>query len=800
MRKLIRQFIYLSIFIWAIFFIVDKLELKINKNDMDNNTSYLKNVQHSKMTYILDANGSLLFDVPSYSKEIKILSTANIIKPKKIENSMLEIRYELKYQFLDSQNRVIYTKRYHFKTNYMNFRDKDNKIVTKSFYLDKTLHPNPSQTLFINLKKHKNISKLRLVIESKDNNVVDLGIRTYYLEEIKKEKRDVKWRRMDKDILKHLSRGNIYKLENLTPIEKDSLVSKLYRPIGAIGIEKEDYKIRRLFVIKNADELHPSLDINPTFYMDYNLSATRVLSKGKYTIFLKSLSTNKIKSNIEIRQYIENLRVSDNNFSMEDMDKNISINIKDTTLIELKSDNPISIEIIDINNSHKVQIPVVTSYGYNNIDKNNSLEYKFYSYHTRYIRLEARISGSTKAMLNITMRDREDKECNITKELEFILSRYDYIKDFIPQSQALYIYLTIPKYVKSISLKSDKHLLLKVSSRTDKIDYPVYSFAQSENPKFNKLPSWFVIKPYIQDKIKIKSTRETIFKQPKPPTTNPFIIMGKFFYEQLFPINRWRGHYILVKRNLANNYIRPQSYSSLYTQVDSQKHTKIRFRVDAGVKEIKPTILYHKRAKNDKITSIYLNNEVVSFQKFYGVSGTIKLPINNIDRKHDIYFSPNKNIDFYINHFTNTNTTIYLKRNFLTFDKPLIFKIKKRTKEESIGFQIAINKTEKRKILPFRIEIDANTTITKPHLYQGYTFKRYKLYADIFQQRAIHIAYYNKILSLSKPMYIKLGANLPIGEYTIKVYPPKISTPCYLFINHIILNQNAKTGLSSDFF
>ena len=799
MRKIIRQFIYLSIFLYSIFFIVDKFNFTYNNKQSNQNTHNIKNVQHSKMTYILENNSSLLFDIPSYSKEIKILSTANIVKPKKIENNTLEVRYELKYQFLNSQNRVIYTKKYNFKTNYMKFRDKNNKVVTKSFYLNKNIHPNPSQILFISLKKHKNISKLRLSIQSKDKNIVDIGTRIYYLEEIPKNKRDVKWRRTDKEVLKHLARGNIYKLDHLTSIEKDSLVSKLYRPIGPNGIESQDYNIRRLFMIKNSDELHPSFDINPRFYMDYNLSATRLLDKGNYIILLKSLSKKRVKSKIEIKKYIENLQVGDQNYSINSRDKNISIKLKDKTLIELKSDNPFSIEIIDINNSHKLQLPLVTSYGYYNIDKNSSLKYKFYSSHTRYIRIEARISSSNNALLNIKMKDRNDNECNFTKKLLFVLSRYDYIKDFTPQSQALYIYLTIPKYIKSISLNADKHFLLKVSSRTNTIDYPVYSFAQSENPEFNKLPSWFVIKPYIQNKDKA-SPKESIFKQYKPPTTNPFIIMGKFFYEQLFPTNRWRGHNILVKRNLGNNYIRPQSYSSLYTQIDSQKHTQIKFRVDTGVDEIKPTILYHKRAKNDDIISIYLNNEVVSFKKFYGVSGTIKLPINDINKKHDIYFSQNKNINFYINNFTNTNSTIYLKRNFLTFDKPLIFKIKKTTQEESIGFQVAINKIDKRKILPFRVEIDTNTTIKKPNIYQGYTFKKYKLYADIFQQKAIHIAYYNKILSLSKPMYIKLGENLPLGEYTIKVYPPKINTPCYLFINHIILNKNAKMGLSSDSF
>jgi len=793
MRKIIRQLVYLSFILLSIFFIFNKIEIK-HQASMDNNISYLKNVQNSKMTYILENNSSLLFDIPNYSKEIKILSTANILKPKTIENSMLEVRYELKYQFLDKHNRVIYTKKYNFKTNYMHFRDKNNKIVIKSFYLDKNIHPNPSQTLFIDLKKHKNISQLRLYIQSKDKNIVDVGIRIYYLEEIAKDRRNIKWRRTDKKVLKHLARGNIYNLDHLTSIEKDSLVSKLYRPIGAIGIEKEDYNIRRLFVIKNSDDLHPSFQINPRFYMDYNLSATRLLDKGDYIILLKSLSEKRVKSKIEIKRYIENLQVADQNYSIRSRDKNISIKLKDKTLVELKSNNPFSIEIVDINNSHKLQIPIVTSYGYYNIDKNSSLTYNFYSSHTRYIRIEARISSSDKALLNITMKDRNDKKCYFTKKLEFILSRYDYIKDFTPQSQALYLYLAIPKYVKSISLNANKHLLLKVSSRTNNINYPVYSFAQAENIEFNKLPSWFTIKPYIKDEK--TSPKESIFKQYKPPTTNPFIIMGKFFYEQLFPINRWRGHNILVKRNLGNNYIRPQSYSSLYTQIDSNKSTNIKFKVDVGTQEIKPIILYHKRAKNSDITSIYLNNEVVSYQPFYGVSGEIKLPINNIDKQHNIYFSPNKNIDFYINHFTNTNSTIYLKRNFVTFDKPLIFKIKKRTKEESIGFQIAINKIDKRKILPFRVNIDTNNSINKPHIYQGYTFQKYKLYADIFQQKAIHIAYYNKILSLSKPMYIKLGENMPIGEYTIKVYPPKIATPCYLFINHIILNKNAKMGLS----
>lgn len=795
MRKLIRNLFWITIVLMIVFTYFDPLSyLKLfqftNKEERN-----IGKPMESKPTYLISQDNWLTFEIPTYAKKLKFLSTANLIPDIENMKDLKNIRYSLEYEFYNKNNKLINSNTYHFKTAYVQFQDDNNTLVRKSCYLDVPLRPNVSQTFFISLKNSLDATKVRIKIKSKDFRIVDVGLQSYFLEETPEDRRDIIWERMSQKKKKHLSLGNIYTTSYMSEDEKRNLVSSLWRPNGPIGVEGEDYQIRRLYGLTELENISPCIDVQPDFYADENITATRYIKQGRYDIVLKPMT--EYNSSVVLKYYVGKLPVDIKRYTLDNKDKTVFFESSEDGLLEINSSKGIAIHVKDNLTQESLDLPPIISSDYYKLDDNHTIDYNFFSSKKRFIRVECRSSHIQSALLTMILKDKNNKNIKtIHKAMEFIPSRYDYIKSFVPQSKPYFIYLEIPSAVSSIRLSSDQEISLRLATRGESMVYPIYSSAQENKSCFDKLSSWFTIRPLNFNQLPYKDMKITLYKQPATPVVNPLIEQGKFEYEQLFPYERWRGHTLLLKRPLDDNYIRSQSWKSIYTKVSSTKKTQLSFKDDIGLKETVPTLLYHHTQEQPIPVSIYLDGELVEHKILKSPSGSMTLPITSLKTSHTLEFGQSKNIDYYISN-TSHKSDVYYKRNFISFDAPVKFKIKKCYPEESIGFQLAAEGEGPSTVLPFNVNLDFNTS-TAIEAYQSYTFKKYRLEAEISNQKVMHITNHNKPLSVAEPMYLNLGENLPVGEYTMTVYPPDNSSTNYLFVNHLILNKNAKIRMSKE--
>ncbi|MDQ7047548.1 MAG: hypothetical protein Q9M39_07970 [Sulfurovum sp.] len=795
MRKIIRNIFGIVIFFGILFIYFDpRTNFNLFQSDTMKESLLDKSIK-SKLTYLMFEEQWLTFEINSFVTQLKFMSTVNFVSNIDRMEDNKDIYYSLKYEFLDKDNLVLDSKIYHMKTSFAQFVDANKTFVSKFFYLDTALKPNISQSFFISLKNHRYTRRIRLKIKSKDPRIVDIGIRSYFLEEIPKYRQDITWERMSKTKKKHLARGNIYGTEYMRKNEKDNLVSSLWKPNGPLGVEKKDYQVRRLYILTALENVYPYKSIEPDIYADINLSGARHLLKGKYDITFRPMSIS--SGIVTLKYYVGKILVDTKKYDLDHSEKTIYFESKEDGLLEIVSTTATSIELKDNLSKEPLTLPPIIASHYYQLDVNHSIEYAFYAKKKRYVRVECRSSDVKVADLSVTLKDKDNNEIKVLNHtIVFKPSRYDYIRPFIPQSEAYYLYIELPSNVSLVILSSSKEIFVRISTRSASKEYPIYSFSTFDKPDFNQLPSWFTLRPLdfnLEPYIKME---RTLYKQPAIPHVDPFIKMGHYSYQQLFPEEQWRGHALLLKRPLEGNYIRSQSWNAIYTKVSALKKTKLLFQDDTGLNETTPILIYHHTAPYSKPVNIYMDNVLIESKTLQGTSGSIVLPLLSMREEHVLHFSPSENIDFFMSH-TRANGDIYFKRNFIAFTKPLTFKIKKMFSEESIGFQFATEEKEPIGIIPIKMQLTSNLNM-ETRAYTSYTFQKYRFEVDANRKKAIHIAHKNGTLSLSEPMYLKLGENLPIGEYTITVYPPKTEFKNYLFMNHLILNTKAKIRISKE--
>ena len=234
------------LFYFILFYFINPIEFYKSFKEKITQTKIVDENLGISTVYILSDKDWLTFSIQSFSQSMKFITTANILNETPLE-SLNNIRYAIVYEFIGLNGEVIDKKVYNFKASLGQTCDKDQNQIKKSFYSENSLDVATDESIFISLANYSNIAKIRMKIESKDTNIVDVGIRSYQLEKTSDQRKDLTWERMLRDKKEFLARGNIYDIDFLSQEEKDSLVSSLWKPIGPLGNENEDYKLPSKF-------------------------------------------------------------------------------------------------------------------------------------------------------------------------------------------------------------------------------------------------------------------------------------------------------------------------------------------------------------------------------------------------------------------------------------------------------------------------------------------------------------------------------------------------------------------------
>lgn len=748
----------------------------------------------SSITYLLNSSQWIHFNIPSFTNKIRFIFTANLLENINTLENIPNINYSVSYYIIDDNGKVLLSKVHHLRASYLSFMDENNTFIQKNFYLKSNLKPTTNENIFIDLLRFPTASKIYLKLNDKENRIADVTMRSYHLESIPKHRQQVKWERLSKKKQEYVSRGNIYQISLMTRREKNLIVSSIWKPNGPIGIEGESYHTRRMFTLKDSDTIHPYVVVKPNIYADINLSATRYLQEGNYTI--KIISLEEKFPTLLLKSYNHTQKIAEKFYKFNKKETNIDFTKLEDGIVELESNQSIEIKIFEKKEKLEMHLPALHAYDYYDINQTTPIRYRFHTPNERYIQLECYSNTEINSTLHIEMKNKKGENIKtIHHRVEMLSSRYDYRDIFTPMSQPSLLTMLVSSEVDTIDISSQTPLILRLASRSPMMPYPLYSFSKKDQPEYIRQSSWFSLRPENFTKIHIKERKVKFYKQPKPPQINPFIQSGLFDYEQLFPTHSWRGYALLLKRKLGNEAIRSQAWSSLYSQVNLSKKEPIVFHDKNGLRKITPQLFYKNLNPISPTLNLYSGNRLITKQKLHKPSGSLILPNINTNTPYHLDINTSQTNDFYLSH-TADGSQQYIKRTFLTFDKPLAFQVEKGATTASIGMQLA-SPYKLDKILSFLVEINhlndvKNQTINKR------TYKKYLLFADNTYEKVLNITNPKQELHASDMLYLTLGENLVNGKYTVTVYPPKVCQHCYLFVNHVTLGKKSKIQLSKE--
>jgi hypothetical protein len=203
------------------------------------------------LTYLVETNRWLDFEIQSEAPFIKIISNASLTAPP-AEPAEQEWAYAMDYRLLDSQGTVLQQNTYHFKTQltlYTNLLA--GKVQTANFYLDRQLCPLNSRFLFLNLTDPALANKarhLQLRLNHTDAGIVDVAVRVYLRTEVSARKLKYLWNRLTDDQKKDMARGNVYSFQGLSEQERLYLLRYHWSGAAPEGIARRDYQRRTIYI------------------------------------------------------------------------------------------------------------------------------------------------------------------------------------------------------------------------------------------------------------------------------------------------------------------------------------------------------------------------------------------------------------------------------------------------------------------------------------------------------------------------------------------------------------------------
>lgn len=787
------------LFITVVIFQIMNFKVELDSEGQQHNHKDLlkKDFKISK-TFILSDEHEITFEIPSFSDRLKFAFTANIDLRNKETKDIRDIDYSVEYTLWDRHDQAVASNIHHLKTAYIQYVDTNNTDKEIKFYSTSSLLPAATQILSINLNDYKDVSKITFVLHHRDKRIVDLGIRSYYLERMPKNKLHRLWNRMYTNKRKELFEGNIYDLYNLTQKEKDTLLSALWRPNGPLGIEGEDYRSRSLLIRNNFDDLYPSVEHYPNFYSAEHLNGTRYLEKGHYTI--DAVPMYERNATFYVRYYSDEIPKVHKNYRIRSNYGHFDLELKERGLIVFESNTSIAYDIKEKETNTTLYLPPIISSGYYSVDMNHTLEYIFFSPQKRFIRIECRSEENNTTTVRIALKDKQGKDIKIIeKSIVFLPSLYDYGDGLKVQSEPVYLYIALPENIKALELSSRTPVLAKLSSRSDTVPYPIYTLRRFNEQNTGHMPAWFTMRPKDFYLSEVKERHRKLYKQERPPEVKEAVQAGKYRYEQLFPQNSWQGYEVFFKRPKDNCFIRSQSWSSIYSKIAQDTVDLLDFHSDTGEVSVKPNVVYHSEEKDSHKVMLSLDGYPILQKSLYGKAGMIELPPVSLDEVYELDLNTTADLDLYISN-TALSSKTYMKRSFILFDRPMHFIVEKYTaQEETLGFQLGVNRAELLSSFPCDLNITA-VSEGEINAYNKFSFSRYRLNFDTVYSSAISLMNQGEKLYLSPALYLTLGENVKPGRYRIIISPPKGISPAYLYMNHLILDQYDTMRVSKEAF
>jgi|GEM_PF-5618492 len=727
----------------------------------------------------------LEFSISERPEYLRILT--NAVFPGTFSEAKQVWHYAIDFQLLDSSDRVLKQQQYHHRSQIAWVKNKVNENITSRRFLknDNQIVASTGEIIIAN-NLEQDIVKVKLRLSSADHEISRVGFRLYGRELVPDSKIKYAWQSLSEAEKSHLARTNIYPPELLNEQEKYELLKQRWRPLGANGIDGENYLLDKLYVYQ--DEIVDSIEdeqVLPAISADQNYRKIFLLPEQGGVVDLQinpvnhpNMPVNNYNGDYIVYWYGKGLgKIKE--FRLNSVNAKQWQHFLESGMLEIVVDRPVTIDANITVARESVKLPnqerLLRSY---RVNPDKTLRYNIQTLENQAtpLRIDVRkLIGEEQpfiSSLDYRFFDHNNRQLS-TGSLPFSesISHYDRPLNVINNeliSEVSRVYLHIPTTVSAIEFYSEQELLLNVFNRPP--DFPYYVHVPEQyNYKLTKreqVPVWFSLKPENHLVMQSGMDYQLSLIQPKPKTNKRNIYTESYQWQDYKPDKRWSARYLLNPRK-EDLPLKKDSMAGVYKKLGEGIEHQVNLAARSHQKRFRPKLIFVKKDTKPINISFFYNGKNILDRKVFGTNGEVELPML-LPGKAKLLIKSSHSADFYLNHIFSKN----LENGFIRRlsnrlrSKTLTFSYHKNKPEEVLS---ALFQSKYGNINRTRIQVSIEPVKRKK---QSDFYTLGKRIFDIKPDNKEKIKVLNTVndyVGVGRRIFIPLGNDLPIGKYKISV-------------------------------
>ncbi len=631
--------------------------------------------------YLLETNRWLQFDIPGDTPLARLVSNASIPATQRPKPGSLWA-YAIEYQLVGSDGELVKTGVYHFKGEYVVFREqKSGRTVQVNYFLEPQLTPLTGGHWMLNFAdpELKGVRLLRLRLHWHDPEIKEVGVRLYFRKTVPRRKVGYLWNRLSTAQKQNLARGNVYSFDGLNAWEKLCLLRYHWPASSPPGIPGRDFKRRAVFIRDDSETLQVVEEWVPAgIAVDERhyglLPLTNVA--GLYLLeLLKYPPDSDLHVIANSFSWCGWQRQENQTFQITWSGPNQIVALTNQNgLLRVGSSAPLYLRLllVDDGQTNEVTPEPVHLLAFT-CSPTNSVEY-----------LVEHVNGSP-TLFRVDLR----RHCRVGDELTPETVRYELLGhegetlqtgevtltnkatpyDWLHTREGLTdvtepqsLCFVLPPTTRVVRITSSKgdvfvNAYSRPSQLVRKLRVPEDYFPSTVAPT---QPSWFTLRP--PDHVKRREAGKTclVRVQPRMPEFDPLVLAGLYEWDSFLPRDYAQGHMVLVPIK-ENRVPRPEALPTRYLPVSVGVVQQVCFEAAQGKTNVEPTLILVCTHDSRERVSVSLNERMIFDGYLQGNITEIRLGTLN-PGVHQLYVRTDAVLGAYMNYLGNEASGAYLRR------------------------------------------------------------------------------------------------------------------------------------------
>ncbi len=595
------------------------------------------------IVYRLQRNDWLTFELPRSGEPLyRVLTNADISAT--ADEMTAPWGYAIEYRLLDESDTVLETRSYYHRTRVSRSVDENGQPGSlPAFYLEGDENPADGRVMLLRADEFPTARKIQLRLYQASAPVEGAVVRLYQRERIPDHKLTHRWNRINEHKKTHLSRGNVYGKEWLTPREQLALLRYRWVPLAPQGITGDDNLRRILYVLGDGDSVQPSRSILPEGLLvepGHNGTIPVPLHGGPLHLTLQRID-HRNDGNLWFRWQGESDRSRfERRISFADIEAGRTLLLPAAGLLDISSDRTVIItaELARADGSRLDITPDTAFLRTYRAGPEQWVDYPVV--HLGKRRTPLRIDfrrlmtqpGNADLVLSYRLLNSSGKNMfEGSCRGEAVSSLYDRLYGetdaFTLISDSLHCYLHVAANIDTVRVAlSAPGLTAAYTVPPDMItrvrvpeDY--YSY----DPGQQRLPGWYGIAPANEEQLIRGLRMQRLVWQQRPAEDDPEVLAGRYLWEEFHPRGNWRARYLLNPRD-DQLPLPDRALKAVFHELGNGETLSVTLVAEPGKRAVRPRLSFLRDHKEPLSVQIFLDDKQLLAREIRGRRGELRLP------------------------------------------------------------------------------------------------------------------------------------------------------------------------------